>query len=198
MTQVKAIPVEIILEGSRFGRTIYLESYTSYGVTIGEVMDNMVKKSLKMADNVQLWMIATQSADYLMKQDFWTLKFRMPAMIPGFHEDSETESIYLLSDIVSAAVCVRSTYLQSCYNQMEEIALTFYPQEELPLEMRDDLLETHNELSILDCQTLTLSAMSNIGIIGRHFDAVVSLIPSLPKANRRRLKKVKRAQSEHM
>lgn len=192
MTQVEAIPVEIIIEGSYYGKSFYTESHIAYGKTIGEVMDNMVKKSLKISENVQLWMMQTQSADYSMSKNLWTLKFRLPAMTPGFYDDSETENISSLRDIVASAVCVRSTYLQSTYNQIEDIALSYFSRDVMPIEMRDDLLETHKELSLLEDHSLTLKSITNVGVIGKHFDAVVSLIPVLPKSEKLSLKRMKK------
>lgn len=58
----------------------YRDKITAYGVTPGELLDNLVEASVKVAENLFTWTLQNKPASYIMGSDHWVMSAVYPSL----------------------------------------------------------------------------------------------------------------------
>lgn len=163
----------VILIGSPSGTGVphpepfYKEEIPVYGETAGELLDNLVETSVRIAEHLFVWMLENKSADYKMSDDFWFFTTVTP--------DFESRGSFEVSDeeyasgtrqsniegIVHSAVLTRQLTIERFYRylSLNGIASDFKPA------------KPYNDIY----DEPSLSGKTGYGFMGSGFDALKKL-----------------------
>jgi hypothetical protein len=97
-----------------------------YGKSLGELFDNLVEASVRVARDAERWTRANKASDYSLSEDYWRLSVTLPDIIkcqkktqPNLLDSSFDSRVFTIDEIVIVAVSNRdirisqaNTYLQ--------------------------------------------------------------------------------------
>lgn len=140
--------------------TMYENSKTSYGETIGELLDNMVESSVRLTNELFEWSVLNLPTDYDLEKDSWYVEMTYPNILdvkmsnPKTHslDNSNGSSLHSLNAIVRHAVTSWSIHLEYATGDLQRIARSMGESfdELTPSKPLDDSyyeLETYREIA---------------------------------------------------
>lgn len=107
----------------------YDRAKNAYGVTLGELADNLVAVAQKMSNDAFEWMLLNRSASYEIQDDYWTYAVVQPNIINCFMDEVDLGtldnmsggSLDDVSGIVRAAVLSRDINVQFLLSELSLI-----------------------------------------------------------------------------
>lgn len=141
MSKVMVFKGRVFLTGIPRGTEVphpepfYKEEIPVYGETAGELLDNLVETSVRIAEHLFVWMLENKSADYKMSDDFWFFTTVIPAFEShGSFEFSDEEyasgtTQNAVEGIVRSAALTRELTIERLhlYLSLRGVATDFKP-----------------------------------------------------------------------
>lgn len=106
-----AYRAQISINAARDGEHLYYNSRTVYGATLGELMDNVGKKSLRIAEEIQNWIMDTQGVNYELSKDRWFFVIKLPDLSDGRRQVVKSSVVRSIRDMITFTSVSKSSYL---------------------------------------------------------------------------------------
>lgn len=106
-----AYRAQISINAVRNGEHLYYNSRTAYGATLGELMDNVGKKSLRIAEEIQNWVMDNQDFNYELSNDRWFFVIKLPDLSEGRRQTVKSAVVKSIREMITFAAASKSAYL---------------------------------------------------------------------------------------
>ncbi len=153
----------------------YENSKTAYGATLGELLDNLVDASLKLATETSAWVKENLPSDYNFSDDFWMYGVSHPDILESHMEVAKKDkdknmdigsggSFHSIRDIVLSNVLHRDISISSALNSLR---FAQRGENELPHEAKVPFSDIY--------EVRSLSAMTSCGFVGEELDSILEI-----------------------
>lgn len=153
----------------------YENKKTAYGATLGELLDNLVEQSLKLAAETSAWVKENMPSNYDFNDDFWMHGISHPDILESYMEVAKKDkgknmdtgsggSIKNVKDIVRSNVLHRDISISSALNSLH---FAQSGETELPYKAKVPFSSIY-ELS-------SFSAMASCGFMGEELDSILEI-----------------------
>lgn len=149
----------------------YVLSKTVYGMTLGELFDNLVEASVKVSRAAQLWAFTNESAEYSLTDGYWRLAVTLPDIIkcqqktiPENVDSTFDSRVLSFEEIVRNAVAHRDINIHQANTYLQ-----------LAMPGHSELPESPFIPFFKISEAATLEDMTEFGWIGEDLDSILEV-----------------------
>lgn len=149
----------------------YTKTLTVYGETPGEVVDNLVKASVEMANAVFEWLMLNKPADYRLKDEYWSVQNIHPNFLEtdlsDIGKDTDSGSGGSISEVIDI---VRHTVM------FRDIDISFSQSHLSLAKSGESNIPTKPAVSYRDSYEVeSFQELTNYGWSGKEFDEILTI-----------------------